>query len=115
MSGDHKLSIRVEAFTPRVSNTLRGFVTVVVPELHMKINDITVHQKNESRWIGLPGRAQVGRDGQVRKDERGNSSTRKPAKPSAIASSRRCSRTRHRPSTRRWQRDARPRRAPEPR
>jgi hypothetical protein len=71
MSGDHKLSIRVEAFTPRVSNTLRGFVTVVVPELHMKINDITVHQKNESRWIGLPGKPQIGRDGQVRKDERG--------------------------------------------
>jgi hypothetical protein len=71
METGHKLSIRVEAFTPRHSNTLVGFVTVVVPELHMKINDITVHQKNESRWIGLPGKPQIGRDGQVRKDERG--------------------------------------------
>jgi hypothetical protein len=69
MSG--KLCVHVEAFTPRRSNTLVGFVTVVVPELRLKIFDLSVHEKNESRWVGMPGKAQIQRDGTVRKDERG--------------------------------------------
>jgi hypothetical protein len=66
-----KLTVRVEAFTPRTSNTLRGFCTVVIPELHLRIHDLSVHEKNESRWVGLPAKAQIGRDGSVRRDERG--------------------------------------------
>src|SRR5262245_13553045 len=66
-----KYSVVVDSFEPRISNTLRGFCTVVIPELHLRIVDCTVHEKNESRWIGLPAKAQIGRDGLVRKDERG--------------------------------------------
>jgi len=39
--------------------------------LRLKIFDLSVHQKNESRWVGMPGKAQITRDGTVRKDERG--------------------------------------------
>ena len=66
-----KLTVQVESFTPRRSNTLRGFVSVTVPELHLKIFDLTVHEKNESRWVGMPCKAQVARDGTLRKDEHG--------------------------------------------
>jgi hypothetical protein len=66
-----KLTVEIEGFTPRRSNTLYGFATVVIPELHLKIIDLTVHQKNASRWIGLPGKAQINREGQLRKDDRG--------------------------------------------
>jgi hypothetical protein len=66
-----KLTVQVESFTPRRSNTLRGFVSVTVPELRLKIFDLTVHEKNAARWIGMPGRAQITRDGRLRKDENG--------------------------------------------
>ena len=66
-----KLTVRVEAFTPRRSNTLVGFATVIIPELHLKIVDLSIHAKGTSRWVGLPGKAQLDRDGNVRRDDRG--------------------------------------------
>jgi hypothetical protein len=66
-----KLTVRVEAFTPRVANTLRGFATIAIPELHLRIHDLSVHEKGESRWCGLPAKPQIGRDGVVRKGEDG--------------------------------------------
>jgi hypothetical protein len=66
-----KLSVIVEGFTPRHSNTLRGFVTVLVPELHLRIYDIGIHTKGESRWCGMPAKPQIQRDGTVRKGENG--------------------------------------------
>jgi hypothetical protein len=66
-----KVTVIVESFTPRRSNTLVGFCSVIIPELHLKIFDVSVHEKNASRWVGLPGKAQITRDGTVRKDERG--------------------------------------------
>jgi hypothetical protein len=66
-----KLSIVVEAFTPRRSNTLVGFATVVVPELHLRVCDLTVHAKGASRWVGLPGKPILERDGTVRRGDNG--------------------------------------------
>jgi hypothetical protein len=66
-----KLSVTVEAFTPRHSNTLRGFATIKIPELHLVIHDVTVHEKSGTRWVGLPAKAQLTRDGAVRRDDRG--------------------------------------------
>ena len=65
-----KLSVHVEGFKPLRSNTLFGFCTVTIPELHLRICDLTVHQKNESRWVGLPGKPQIDRDGNLRRDDR---------------------------------------------
>ena len=36
-------------------NTLRGFLSVELPS-GMILHDCTIHQKNGSRWIGLPAR-----------------------------------------------------------
>src|SRR5262245_9895512 len=66
-----KLTVLVESFKPLRSNTLFGFLTIVVPELHLKISDVTEHQRNEARWVGLPAKPQITRDGTVRRDERG--------------------------------------------
>jgi hypothetical protein len=66
-----KLRVEVEGFKPLRSNTLFGFVTVVIPALRLRIVDLTVHQKNQSRWVGMPGKPQLDRDGNVRRDDRG--------------------------------------------
>jgi hypothetical protein len=46
-------------------------VTVTIPELRLKIIDLSVHQKHESRWASLPAKAQIDRSGNVRRDDRG--------------------------------------------
>ena len=45
--------------------------TILIPALHLRIFDATVHEKNGSRWIGLPAKPQVTKEGVVRKDDRG--------------------------------------------
>jgi hypothetical protein len=67
----NKLSVQVEAFTARRSNTLVGFCTVIVPELHLRISDLSIHEKNQSRWIGLPSKPWVDRDGVVKRGDNG--------------------------------------------
>jgi hypothetical protein len=66
-----KLSVIVEAFTPRHSNTLRGFCSVLIPEMRLRIHDVAIHEKNDSRWAALPAKPQITRDGTVKRDERG--------------------------------------------
>jgi hypothetical protein len=66
-----KLTIEVESFTPRQSNTLRGFCTIIIPALHLRVCDITVHQKGSSRWVGLPGKPIVDRYGVAKRSDDG--------------------------------------------
>src|SRR6516165_4607974 len=66
-----KLSVEVESFTRRRSNTLFGFVDLVIPELRLRIREVTVHQSHGRRWVGLPGKPQIDRDGAARRDDRG--------------------------------------------
>jgi hypothetical protein len=66
-----KFTVRVDQFTAHRANTLVGFVTITIPELHLRVTDLTVHQKNEARWVGLPGKPQLTREGQLRRDGRG--------------------------------------------
>ena len=40
-------------------------------ELSLRIRDATVHQKNASRWISMPARAQIASDGTVRRNDQG--------------------------------------------
>jgi hypothetical protein len=51
-------------------NSLRGFVTLILPS-GLVIHDCTVHEKDGQRWIGLPGKPQLDRDGRHRKDANG--------------------------------------------
>ena len=61
----------VVAFAPLHKNSLRGFVSVEVPRLHLKINDLTVNEAGASRWIGMPARALIRPDGELLRDHRG--------------------------------------------
>src|ERR1700733_11256459 len=51
-------------------NTLRGFAKVRFAS-GMIVSDITVHVGPNGGWASPPGRPQVGRDGQVIKDQNG--------------------------------------------
>ena len=66
-----KLSVRVDNFNPLRSNTLYGFADLVIPEACLRIRDATVHESYGKRWVGLPAKPQVDRDGTVRRDARG--------------------------------------------
>jgi hypothetical protein len=66
-----KLTVEIESFTPRHSNTLFGFATIVIPEMRLRVHDVSIHDKGGSRWAGLPAKPQIDRDGTVRKDDRG--------------------------------------------
>jgi hypothetical protein len=65
-----KHTIDCLAFKPLDKNTLRGFARIRIRELHLIVNDVTLHEKGASLWAGLPARPQV-RDGAVVTDERG--------------------------------------------
>jgi hypothetical protein len=64
-----KLSVRVESFKPLRRNSMFGFADIVIPELHLRIREATVHVSHGRRWIGLPAKPQITRDGQVRRDD----------------------------------------------
>lgn len=64
-----KLSVEIVSYKPMERNSLRGFVTVRIPALRLKIIDCTVNDSNGRRWIGLPGKAQINRDGEVIKKD----------------------------------------------
>jgi hypothetical protein len=66
-----KLAVEVESFSPQRSNTLFGFATVFIPALHLRIVGCSVHQKNTSRWVGLPAKPWVGSDGVAKRDDDG--------------------------------------------
>jgi hypothetical protein len=69
MSG--KLSVKIEGFKPHRANSLYGFVDLLIPEIRLRIKEATVHQSHGRRWIGLPAKPQVDREGRARHDERG--------------------------------------------
>jgi hypothetical protein len=66
-----KLTIRIESFKPLRSNSLYGFADFVIPELHLRIRETPVHESHGRRWVGLPAKPQVTREGTVRRDDRG--------------------------------------------
>lgn len=50
-----KLTIKVENFRRLRSNSLFGFIDIVIPEMHLRIREATVHESHGKRWVGLPG------------------------------------------------------------
>jgi hypothetical protein len=48
-------SITVAAWKPRTQNTLRGFFSATLPS-GMVLHNLTLHEKGEARWVGLPSR-----------------------------------------------------------
>jgi hypothetical protein len=66
-----KLTVRIEAFKPLRSKTLFGFADIVIPELHLRISDCTVHESHGRKWVGLHSKPQISREGAARRDDRG--------------------------------------------
>jgi hypothetical protein len=62
-----KLTVTCESFHPLVRNTLRGFTTIAIADLRLKIRDVAIHQKGEARWAQVPAKPQV-KDGALVKD-----------------------------------------------
>ena len=67
-----KLTVDVIEFHPLHRNTLRGFCTVYIGEMHLTIHDIGVHQHaSGARWVALPAKPLLESDGTARRDDRG--------------------------------------------
>jgi hypothetical protein len=59
--------MRASGWRPHSSGSLQGFFDLLLPS-GLKLNDCTLHQQGEKRWIGLPGKPQLDQDGSARKD-----------------------------------------------
>ena len=66
-----KLSVRVEHFKPLRSHSLVGFADLLIPEMRLRIKEASIHQAHGRRWVGLPAKPQIDREGRVRHDDRG--------------------------------------------
>jgi hypothetical protein len=53
-NGGHR-SITIVDWKPLTKNTPRGFFTAILPS-GMVNHNLSVHEKGEARWIGLPAR-----------------------------------------------------------
>jgi hypothetical protein len=60
--------IRASNWRPLDRHSLQGFVTLTLEPSGIVLHDCTLHGKGDREWIGLPGKPQVDRDGQPRKD-----------------------------------------------
>lgn len=58
-------------WAPRERNTLIGTFDLTLLPLGLTIREVAVHQRDNSRWIGLPAKAQIDSNGQLRRDPRG--------------------------------------------
>ena len=61
--GPRPVSIRIETFRPVIKNTLRGFVSVLLPKTHLSIRDIALHKFGERYWVSLPAKPLLNPDG----------------------------------------------------
>jgi hypothetical protein len=61
MSG--KFNIMVTDFRALHRNTLRGFATIRIAEMRLEIRDVAIHARDDARWIQLPARPQLDRNG----------------------------------------------------
>jgi hypothetical protein len=63
--------ITASNWRPVQRNTLQGFCTLTIEPAGIVLHECSLHQKEGKRWIGLPGKPQIDRDGQQRKDPNG--------------------------------------------
>ena len=110
----NKLTVACIEWKPRSKNTLRGFVTIEIPALHLRMFDVAIHvHPNGAGWAALPAKPQIEKTASSSSvTARRNtcpswpSPTEKPPTPSATASSGPCSISAPKPSTRRLCNDA---------
>ncbi len=50
------MAIEIISYRKYEKNTLLGFLTVRMTSVGLEIRDMTIHEKNGKRWIGLPAK-----------------------------------------------------------
>src|SRR5262245_30393839 len=65
------MNVECENFRPRRTLTLRGFVTVLLPQTDLRIHDVGLHEKDGRKWEQLPGRPMLDREGRSLRDQNG--------------------------------------------
>jgi hypothetical protein len=65
------MPIKCESFRPRRTAALRGFCDVLLVETGLHIRDVGLFEKDGRRWVMLPGRPQINREGHPLKDQDG--------------------------------------------
>lgn len=58
------MEIKVITLKHFTKNTLQAFADLEIVEIGLTIKGATIHQKNGSAWVGLPGREYKNGDGQ---------------------------------------------------
>lgn len=51
------MKVKVTDYKAHQQNTLQAFVDLLIVDVGAQIKGCTLHEKNGSRWIGLPARA----------------------------------------------------------
>jgi len=64
------MTIVCTSFRPFHRNTLFGFAEIVISELGLKLKDVALHEKGNSRWAALPAKPQI-KDGSLVKNADG--------------------------------------------
>jgi hypothetical protein len=64
------LRIECESFRPLLKNTLRGFAVIKIPDIRLRVKDVAIHVKNESRWAALPAKPQI-KNGKIVTNDQG--------------------------------------------
>ena len=59
-----RVGFEVSHWKPNTKNTLQAFFTLTMPS-GMVLHGCTYHQKNDSRWIGVPSQKFTKQDGSV--------------------------------------------------
>lgn len=60
------MAIEIKEFRKFEKNTLRGFLTVLLHPSGIEIRDITLHEKNNTRWVNMPSRPYQDEDGSTK-------------------------------------------------
>ena len=66
-----KLTVKVESFRPLRKGSLLGFADLLIVEMGLRIREASIHQSYGRRWVGLPAKPQIDREGRLRHDDRG--------------------------------------------
>jgi hypothetical protein len=57
VSSSPTLAVTCEAWRAFAKNTLRGFTTIVIQPLGLRVKDCTLHTKAGSSWLSFPARS----------------------------------------------------------
>lgn len=60
------MKIEILDFRPFSKNTLKGFLTVSLPDAGLVLKECTWHEKDGKEWIGFPARQFKGQDGETK-------------------------------------------------